>query len=71
MPAAVNSASGRASWAARPKRGIAGDRRDLRLCHGHVSRQPEMPEAVHDRPIAIVGGVYVGGVEEGVRAMQP
>ena len=26
---------------------------------------PEMPEAVHDRPVAIVGGVYAGEVEEG------
>jgi FAD/FMN-containing dehydrogenase len=32
---------------------------------------PEMPEAVHDRPVAIVGGVYAGDVEEGMRVMQP
>jgi FAD binding domain/Berberine and berberine like len=32
---------------------------------------PEMPEAVHDRPVAIVGGVYAGGVEEGLKEMQP
>jgi FAD/FMN-containing dehydrogenase len=32
---------------------------------------PEMPEAVHDRPVAIVGGVYAGDVEEGLRVMQP
>ena len=32
---------------------------------------PEMPEAVHDRPVAIVGGVYAGDVEEGMREMQP
>jgi FAD/FMN-containing dehydrogenase len=32
---------------------------------------PEMPEAVHDRPVAIVGGVYAGDVEEGMGVMQP
>jgi FAD/FMN-containing dehydrogenase len=32
---------------------------------------PEMPEAVHDRPVAIIGGVYAGGVEEGLKEMQP
>jgi FAD/FMN-containing dehydrogenase len=32
---------------------------------------PEMPEAVHDRPVAIVGGVYAGDVEEGMKEMQP
>jgi FAD/FMN-containing dehydrogenase len=32
---------------------------------------PEMPEAVHDRPVAIVGGVHSGGVEEGLEEMQP
>ena len=32
---------------------------------------PEMPEAVHDRPVAIVGGVYAGDVDEGMRVMQP
>jgi FAD/FMN-containing dehydrogenase len=32
---------------------------------------PEMPEAVHDRPVAIVGGVYAGDVEEGRRELQP
>jgi hypothetical protein len=32
---------------------------------------PEMPEAVHDRPVAIIGGVYAGEVEEGMRVMQP
>ncbi|MBA3264608.1 MAG: FAD-binding oxidoreductase [Thermoleophilaceae bacterium] len=32
---------------------------------------PEMPEAVHDRPVAIVGGVYVGDAEEGLAEMQP
>ena len=32
---------------------------------------PEMPAAVHDRPVAIVGAVYAGDVEEGMRAMQP
>jgi FAD/FMN-containing dehydrogenase len=32
---------------------------------------PEMPEAVHDRPVAIIGGVYSGGVEEGLKEMQP
>ncbi|HEY6779117.1 MAG TPA: FAD-binding oxidoreductase [Thermoleophilaceae bacterium] len=32
---------------------------------------PEMPDAVHDRPVAIIGGVYAGDVEEGMREMQP
>ena len=32
---------------------------------------PEMPEAVHDRPVAIIGGVYAGDVEEGMKEMQP
>ena len=32
---------------------------------------PEMPAAVHDRPVAIVGGVYAGEVEEGMRVMEP
>ena len=32
---------------------------------------PEMPEAVHDRAVAIVGGVYVGDAEEGLREMPP
>ena len=32
---------------------------------------PELPEAVHDRPVLIVGGVYVGDAEEGMAAMQP
>jgi FAD/FMN-containing dehydrogenase len=32
---------------------------------------PEMPEAVHDRPVVIVGGVYTGDVDEGLREMQP
>ena len=32
---------------------------------------PEMPEAVHDRPVAIIGGVYAGEVEDGMRVMQP
>ncbi len=32
---------------------------------------PEMPEAVHDRAVAIVGGVYAGDVDEGMRVMQP
>jgi FAD/FMN-containing dehydrogenase len=32
---------------------------------------PEMPAVVHDRPVAIVGGVYAGEVEEGMRVMQP
>jgi FAD/FMN-containing dehydrogenase len=32
---------------------------------------PEMPEAVHDRAVAIVGSVYVGDAEEGLREMAP
>jgi FAD/FMN-containing dehydrogenase len=32
---------------------------------------PEMPEAVHDRPVAIVGGVYAGELEAGMRVVQP
>ena len=30
-----------------------------------------MPEAVHDRPCTIVGGVYAGDVEEGMEATKP
>jgi hypothetical protein len=30
-----------------------------------------MPEAVHDRPVAIIGGVYAGDVGEGMKEMQP
>jgi hypothetical protein len=32
---------------------------------------PAMPEAVHDRPVAIIGGVYAGDVEEGMGVLQP
>jgi FAD/FMN-containing dehydrogenase len=32
---------------------------------------PEMPEAIHDREVAIVAGVYVGDAEEGLRVMAP
>ncbi len=32
---------------------------------------PEMPEAVHDRPVAIIGGVYAGDADEGMRVLQP
>ena len=32
---------------------------------------PEMPEAVHDRPVAIVGGVYAGDPEKGLEVMAP
>ena len=32
---------------------------------------PEMPEVIHDRPVAIVGGVYAGDVEEGMEATKP
>ena len=32
---------------------------------------PELPEAIHDRPVIIVGGVYVGDVEAGLAEMQP
>src|SRR6266516_921835 len=32
---------------------------------------PEMPEAIHDRPCVIVGGVYAGDVEEGMGVLQP
>jgi len=32
---------------------------------------PEMPEAVHDRPVVIVGGVYAGDVDEGMKATEP
>jgi FAD/FMN-containing dehydrogenase len=32
---------------------------------------PELPEAVHDRPVMIVGGVYVGDVDAGLAEMQP
>lgn len=32
---------------------------------------PGMPEAVHDRPVVIVGGVYAGDVDEGMARLQP
>jgi FAD/FMN-containing dehydrogenase len=32
---------------------------------------PELPEAIHDREVAIVGGVYVGDPEEALRVMAP
>jgi FAD binding domain/Berberine and berberine like len=32
---------------------------------------PELPEAIHDRPVAIIGGVYAGAVDEGMEAMKP
>ncbi len=32
---------------------------------------PGMPESVHDRAVIIVGGVYVGDAEEGLRIMAP
>jgi FAD/FMN-containing dehydrogenase len=32
---------------------------------------PELPEAVHDRPVVIVGGVFVGDVEEGLKITAP
>lgn len=32
---------------------------------------PHMPEVVHNRPVTIVGGVYVGDVEEGMQVLQP
>jgi FAD/FMN-containing dehydrogenase len=32
---------------------------------------PELPEAIHDRPVIIVGGVHTGDVEAGLSEMQP
>jgi FAD/FMN-containing dehydrogenase len=32
---------------------------------------PELPEAIHDRPVVIVGGVYTGDVEEGMKVTEP
>ena len=32
---------------------------------------PEMPEAIHDRPCIIVGAVYTGDAEEGMPLLQP
>jgi FAD/FMN-containing dehydrogenase len=32
---------------------------------------PELPEAIHDRPVVIVGGVYAGDIEEGMAATEP
>jgi FAD/FMN-containing dehydrogenase len=32
---------------------------------------PDMPEAVHDRPCAIIGGVYAGAADEGMDLMRP
>ena len=32
---------------------------------------PEMPEAMHDRPVAVIGGVYAGDVDDGMEATKP
>jgi len=32
---------------------------------------PEMPEAMHDRPVAVIGGVYAGDPDEGMKVLQP
>jgi len=32
---------------------------------------PEMPEAMHDRPVVIVGGVYAGDIDAGMEATRP
>jgi hypothetical protein len=32
---------------------------------------PAMPEAVHDRPVIVVAGVYAGHADEGMKVMQP
>jgi FAD/FMN-containing dehydrogenase len=32
---------------------------------------PELPEAIHDRPVIIVGGVHTGDVEAGLSEIQP
>jgi len=32
---------------------------------------PELPEAIHDRPVVIVGGVFVGDVDEGLKITAP
>jgi hypothetical protein len=32
---------------------------------------PELPEAIHDRPVVIVGGVYAGDVDAGMEATKP
>ena len=32
---------------------------------------PEMPEAIHDQPCLVVGGVYAGDAEKGMGALEP
>ena len=32
---------------------------------------PDLPEAVHDRPVIIVGGVHSGAADEGMQVLQP
>jgi hypothetical protein len=32
---------------------------------------PAFPEVVHDRAVAVIGGVYVGDPDEGMKVMQP
>jgi hypothetical protein len=32
---------------------------------------PDLPEVVHNRAVAVIGGVYFGDVEEGLALMQP
>ena len=36
-----------------------------------VPADPHAPEVVHDRPCAIVGGVYAGAADEGMTVLQP
>ncbi len=32
---------------------------------------PDMPEVIHDRPCAIIGGLYAGDPDDGMRKLQP
>jgi hypothetical protein len=32
---------------------------------------PGMPEVIHDRPVAVVGGLYAGDPHDGMRVLQP
>ena len=61
--------AGHARLAGLRRAGARGGDRHVR--DDHLPANPEMPEAVHDRPVIIVGAVHAGTVEEGMEMLQP
>ena len=57
-------------WLARLRR-RRSERGDERVVTMTFPENPEMPPEMHDRPVAIVGGVYAGPVDEGMEATAP